>query len=77
MEMVMAKKWENHCVQLEGTQKAGLGRMMGDQLSFDTDKINAYLNKVGKDGWELVSAISSIGSHGTSDKLLLFFKREV
>jgi hypothetical protein len=74
--MIMAKKWENYCVQLDGTLKAGFGRVLGDQLSWNTEKINAYLGKLGQDGWELVSVVTSIGGHGTSDKLLLFLKRE-
>jgi hypothetical protein len=73
----MAKKWQNYCVQLDGVLKVGLGRLMGDQLAFNTDKINPYLAKAGKDGWELVSVVSSIGGQGTTDKLLLFFKREI
>jgi len=73
----MAKKWQNQCVQLEGVLKVGFGRMMGEQLAFDTKKINAYLAQIGSDGWELVSVISSIGGRGTSDKLLLFLRREV
>jgi len=73
----MATKWQNYCVQLDGVLKPGLGRMAGEQLAFNTDRINHYLAQVGKDGWELVSVLSSIGGYGTSDKLLLFFKREI
>lgn len=73
----MAKRWQNCCVQLDEALKPGFGRVLGDQLSWNTDKINAYLSRVSEEGWELVSVVTSIGGHGTSDKLLIFLKREI
>jgi len=71
------KKWQNRCVELDEVLKMGLGRVSGGVLSFDTKKINDYLTKLDKDGWEVVSVVPTIGAHGTANKILIFIKREV
>lgn len=42
----------------------------------DTDLLNDELNKVGADGWELVSMVNTNQYQGASRKIIAVFKRK-
>lgn len=44
---------------------------------FNNDEIDAVLNKYGKAGWELVSAVTSNQAYGDSGSLICIFKRKL
>jgi len=69
-------EWEYQAVQIDNALKVGTGRLFGAVLNFKTREINDILNRYGKDGWELVQVVPTIGAHGTAEKLLCIFKRE-
>lgn len=43
----------------------------------DSFRLEDQLNKLGKDGWELVSCTSSNQSYGASKSLVCIFKRKI
>jgi hypothetical protein len=53
--------------------KVAIGGFLGPQS--DMDKLEAVLDQLGLDGWELVSVEDTSMQRGVSDDLLLFFKR--
>ena len=45
------------------------------QSALDTQELELYLNKLGNEGWELVSAIGT-NSGGATNEIIFLFKRE-
>ena len=43
----------------------------------DVEQVAAELNRLGADGWELVSALDTANSTGRTASVLLLFKREL
>jgi Domain of unknown function (DUF4177) len=43
----------------------------------NTEHLEVYLNKLGLVGWELVSVIETNKHHGTTNEIILLFKREI
>ena len=46
------------------------------QSSLDTQELELYLNKLGDEGWELVSAVGTNAADGRTNEIVLLFKRE-
>lgn len=42
----------------------------------ESDKLEAEINKMGSEGWELVSVMDTNMGHGHTNEIILFFKRE-
>ncbi len=40
------------------------------------ESVELELNKLGQEGWELVSAMDTAIGHGTTNEIVMFFKRE-
>lgn len=53
--------------------KIGIGGFLGTQTTME--KLEAVLDQLGQDGWELVNVEDTSVQRGVSDDLLLFFKR--
>ena len=53
--------------------KISIGGFLGPQTSME--KLEAVLDQLGQDGWELVDVEDTSAERGVSDDLLLFFKR--
>jgi hypothetical protein len=68
-------KWEYKVVQIDNAVKGGFGKLTGGALSYKTESINTDINAAGNEGWELIEVIAPIGTAGTANHLLLFFKR--
>lgn len=60
--------WEYKGIEFDSTGFAG-GLL-------DLDKFNESLNEVGRDGWELVSCMTTNQSHGATRKIVAVFKRK-
>lgn len=60
-------RWEYRVI------KVGIGGFLGPQTSME--KLEAVLDQLGQDRWELVSVEDTSVQRGVSDDLLLFFKR--
>lgn len=43
----------------------------------DTDELGLYLNKLGFEGWELVSSVETNTYQGGTNEIILIFKREL
>lgn len=43
----------------------------------DADELEAYLNKLGREGWELVSSFETNTYQGSTNEIVLIFKREI
>jgi len=43
----------------------------------DDERINALLDRMSNEGWEMVSVVDTSQSYGASKYLLLFFKKPV
>ena len=43
----------------------------------DEKKLDEHMNRLGREGWELVSAFDTNQSHGQSKDVVAIFKREV
>jgi hypothetical protein len=71
-----AMKWEYKVIQIEDAVKAGFGKLTGGALKYKTESINAEINSAGNDGWELIEVIAPVGTAGTANHLLFFFKRQ-
>ena len=54
---------------------ASAGGFLGGKIDFD--KLSERINKLGRDGWELVSTEDTAKGQGTTRDLALFFKREI
>lgn len=50
------------------------GYLLGD---IDFAKIDAQMNQLGQMGWELVTTTDTNRNQGSTDELLLFFKRPI
>lgn len=44
--------------------------------TIDTEELELYLNKLGFEGWELVASVETNAGHGSTNEILLLFKRE-
>lgn len=55
--------------------KIGIGGFVGHQTSME--KLEAVLDQLGQEGWELVDVEDTSVQRGVSDDLLFFFKRPV
>lgn len=64
------KKWEYRTIKLGTT-----GWFTGGNL--DEKKLDDYMNALGRDGWELVSAFDTNQAYGASKDVIAIFKREV
>jgi hypothetical protein len=42
----------------------------------ETNVVTEEMNKMGQDGWELVSVMDTSVGYGQTNEILLFFKRE-
>lgn len=42
----------------------------------EPDKMIDEINRLGQDGWELVSALDTNVSYGQTNEIIMFFKRE-
>lgn len=62
------QKWEYHTLKLETT-----GWFAGGKL--DDAKLNEHMNKLGLQGWELVSAFDTNQAYGQSKDVVAIFKR--
>ncbi len=60
-------KWEYKTIKLSMT-----GFIVG---KLDESKLDDHMNQLGKKGWELVSALSTMGSGSTQD-VVAIFKRQ-
>ena len=49
------------------------GLVQGQNL--DAEKVNENLNRVGEEGWELVSCLDINTAQGRSNEVVFFFKR--
>lgn len=65
---VKMEKWEYKVVDFQS------GGFMGGLLN--TAEIEAKLNELGKDGWELVSSYSTNAGYGATRKLVYTLKKE-
>jgi hypothetical protein len=41
----------------------------------DFDKVQAYINRLGEESWELVSAVNGTDHNGVITKVILFLRR--
>ncbi|MEW6237163.1 MAG: DUF4177 domain-containing protein [Candidatus Omnitrophota bacterium] len=55
------------------TIKLGTHGMMGGKL--DEEKLDGLMNKLGRDGWELVAAFDTNQAYGASRDIVAIFKR--
>jgi hypothetical protein len=62
------KRWEYMTVKLDTK-----GWLMGGVL--DTNQFDTLLNRLGRDGWELVSAFDTNQAYGASREAIAVFKR--
>jgi hypothetical protein len=74
------EKWEymtvNFGINLSAILKIARWELEVDKTQIrGEDKVLAYLNQLGDEGWELVSTSSGADSHGNITKLIMFFKR--
>jgi hypothetical protein len=60
-------KWEYRTIKLETTGWSG-GKI-------DETKLDEYMNFIGGEGWELVSAFDTNQTYGASKYVLAIFKR--
>ncbi len=65
------KKWEYYTNTLE------LKKTFWGGSEFPNLEIETVCNKLGLEGWELVSCQTNNSSQGQSTRLLLIFKREI
>jgi len=70
-------KWEYNVIQIDQAVKAGLGKLTGGALNYNIERISDILKTYGDKGWELVEVIAPVGTAGTANHLLLFFKRQI
>ena len=61
-------KWEYKTIKF-GAQGGFLGG------KFDEKKLEAYINELGRDGWELVTAFDTNMSQGQTRDIVAIFKR--
>ena len=66
--MARGEKWEYRSVRLD------VGGWIGPKL--DLSELDATLNSVGAEGWELVSAVDLNQSDGRSAAIVALFKRQ-
>jgi hypothetical protein len=66
--MARGEKWEYRSVRLD------IGGWIGPKL--DLSELDATLNSVGAEGWELVSAVDLSQSDGRSAAIVALFKRQ-
>jgi hypothetical protein len=59
-------RWEYRTLQID--QSFWLGKV-------DKQKLTNELNKLGAQGWELVTTIETNIGHGTTNEIVLFLKR--
>jgi len=59
--------WEYRVLKVE------IGRFTGPKV--DISKVEATLDRLGAEGWELVSTLDTNIAKGASDELVLFLKR--
>jgi hypothetical protein len=64
------KKWEFLTIKLETS-----GWLVGG--NFNETKLDEYMNILGEDGWELVSAFDTNKNQGASKDIVAIFKREL
>ena len=62
-------KWEYKTVKLDTTTFFGSGNIEEDQLDIQ-------MNKLGEQGWELVSALDTNATGGISKYIVTIFKRK-
>ncbi len=56
-------------------QMARWGVVTPDGPLKDFENVQAYINKLGEESWELVSAVNGTDHNGVITKVLLFFRR--
>ena len=66
--MARGEKYEYRSIRLE------VAGWIGPKV--DLAEMDATLNSLGADGWELVSAFDLNQSHGKTDSLIALFKRQ-
>lgn len=62
-------KWEYRTIKLETT-----GWFVGGNLN--ETKLDDYMNTLGAEGWELISAFDTNQAYGASKDVVAIFKRE-
>ena len=45
-------------------------------INIDSKKLEEILNEMGEDGWEMIHPVDYAIGYGTTQKVILFFKRE-
>ncbi len=45
--------------------------------TLNTEKIELYLNRLGSEGWELVSVLETNHGHGSTNQIVFLLKREM
>ncbi|WP_159559099.1 DUF4177 domain-containing protein [Alcanivorax sp. S71-1-4] len=63
-------RWEYKTIKLATT-----GWFAGGNL--DEGKLDEYMNLLGRDGWELVSAFDTSQAYGASRNIVAIFKRSL
>ncbi|MBN1593065.1 MAG: DUF4177 domain-containing protein [Candidatus Coatesbacteria bacterium] len=62
-------KWEYKTIQM------GAGGLIGGRIS--TDKLEALMNSLGSEGWELVTSFATSFGAGMTRDAVLIFKRKI
>jgi hypothetical protein len=62
------EKWEYKTIKFQ------TGGFLGGKL--DTDEFESMLNKMGEQGWELISCFDTSLGHGASRDVIAVFKRK-
>jgi Domain of unknown function (DUF4177) len=61
-------KWEYKTVKIGAVS-------LWKGVDFKEDEVNEYMNKLGRLGWELISAFDTNEGHGNTLHIVLIFKR--
>ena len=73
--MGQATKWTYDAIEVTENQAARNGGADFDVAWKRVDSVKATLNRVGQEGWELVSVVPMADLNGTTRKVVLFLKR--
>ncbi len=69
------KKFEYKTLKAKEEVEGGFWSAKPNALN--SEKTELYLNKLGSEGWELVSVFDTNQGHGTTNEIIFVFKREI
>ncbi len=69
------KKFEYKTLKAKEEGESGFWNAKPNTLN--SEKTELYLNKLGSEGWELVSVFDTNHGHGHTHEIIFVFKREI